>query len=59
MNAADQWADDLIKRFGLPRTEEFYRQLLSYTFSSGQLEGAVGSKAALEEAFRKTEPVTS
>lgn len=53
MSAADQWAEDMIKRFGLPRSEEFYRALLEYAFSSGQVQGAVGSQHAIEEAFHK------
>ena len=53
MSAADEWVNDMVTRYGMPRTEEFYRALLKYAFTSGQVHTSARSQQSLDDAFRR------
>lgn len=48
---AEQWAEDLIKKHGLPESELMFRALLELTFSQGQMQGMIGSTRRLDTIF--------
>jgi hypothetical protein len=47
---ADELAEQLIQRYGMPSSEGLYRALLAYAFTAGKVEGA----QKFRETFRKT-----
>jgi hypothetical protein len=53
MNADEEFALDMITRFGMPRTLSYYKALLVYAFSSGQVHRSAQSQESVDAAFRK------
>jgi len=50
---AEQMAEELIQRHGLPKSLELYKALLEYAFAAGQLQGGVRFGHALQTVFEK------
>jgi hypothetical protein len=50
---AEAFADEQIKKYGMPRSEQMLRALLEYTFTAGQMQGATRAGERITQAFRE------
>lgn len=49
---AESFAEEQIKKHGLPKGEPLYRAILELAFSTGAIHGALNAQQRLTEAFK-------